>query len=129
MLSRDVVKALANERRLEILHWLKAPRSHFPRQVDGDLVRDGVCGVLIAQKLGISQPTASEHLKVLSRAGLVRGKRIKQWTFYRRDERRVAGGEREPRSPLRGSDGPIGARRPRPWPPRGPVPDAPAPGE
>jgi DNA-binding transcriptional ArsR family regulator len=45
-------------------------------------LRDGVCGVLIAQKLGISQPTASEHLKVLSRAGLVRAKRIKQWTFY-----------------------------------------------
>ena len=89
MLSLDVVKALANERRLQILHWLKAPRSHFPRQVDGDLVRDGVCGVLIAQKLGISQPTASEHLKVLSRAGLVRGKRIKQWTFYKRDEGQI----------------------------------------
>src|SRR3989442_8961398 len=90
MLSLDVVKALANERRLQILHWLKAPRSHFPRQVDGDLVRDGVCGVLIAQKLGISQPTASEHLKVLSRAGLLRAKRIKQWTFYKRDEKRIA---------------------------------------
>src|SRR2546422_10869986 len=110
MLSRDVVKALANERRLEILHWLKAPRSHFPRQVDGDLVRDGVCGVLIAQKLGISQPTASEHLKVLSRAGLVRGKRIKQWTFYRRGERGEPGGKARARSP-RGAPGhPIRAR-------------------
>jgi ArsR family transcriptional regulator len=98
MLSLDVVKALANERRLRILHCLKAPRSHFPRQVDGDLVRDGVCGVLIAQKLGISQPTASEHLKVLSRAGLVRAKRIKQWTFYKRDERRIAEVKRELRS-------------------------------
>jgi len=66
------------------------PRAHFPPQVDGDLVRDGVCGVLIAQKLGISQPTASEHLKVLSRAGLIRAKRIKQWTFYKRDEKRIA---------------------------------------
>ncbi len=90
VLPVDVVKALANERRLQILHWLKAPRSHFPAQVDGDLVRDGVCGVLIAAKLGISQPTASEHLKVLSRAGLIRGKRIKQWTFYKRDEQRIA---------------------------------------
>src|SRR2546426_1963515 len=102
MLSLDVVKALANERRLQILHWLKAPRSHFPRQVDGDLVRDGVCGVLIAEKLGISQPTTSEHLKVLSRAGLVRGKRIKQWTFYKRGQRRDAGGERG-RSSARGA--------------------------
>ena len=86
----EVVKALANERRLQILHWLKQPRAHFPPQVDGDLVRDGVCGVLIADKLGISQPTASEHLKILARAGLVRGTRIKQWTFYKRDEKRIA---------------------------------------
>ncbi len=90
MLPVDVVKALANDRRLQILSWLKEPRAHFPPQVDGDLVRDGVCGVLIARKLGISQPTASEHLKILSRAGLVRAKRIKQWTFYKRDEKRIA---------------------------------------
>ena|SRR5215212_5810646 len=86
MSTVEVVRALANDRRLQILEWLKDPRAHFPPQVDGDLVRDGVCGVLIAQKLGISQPTVSEHLKVLSRVGLIRGKRIKQWTFYRRDE-------------------------------------------
>src|SRR6266545_4105042 len=53
MLSVDVAKALANERRLQILGWLKEPRAHFPPQVDGDLVRDGVCGVFIAQKLGV----------------------------------------------------------------------------
>ena len=89
MLPVSVVKALANERRLQILAWLKAPRAHFPPQVDGDLVRDGVCSVFIARKLGVSAPTASEHLRVLSQAGLVRGKRIKQWTFYRRDEKRI----------------------------------------
>jgi ArsR family transcriptional regulator len=79
-------KALANERRFQILEWLKRPRRHFPPQIDGDLVKDGVCGVLIAEKLGVSQPTVSEHLKVLTQAGLLRSKRIKQWTFYRRDE-------------------------------------------
>lgn len=98
MLSLDVVKALGNERRLQILHWLKAPRSHFPRQVDGDLVRDGVCGVFIAEKLGVTQPTASEHLRILVGAGLIRAKRIKQWTFYTRDERRIAEVKREFRS-------------------------------
>lgn len=86
----DVAKAVANDRRLLILHWLKNPRAHFRRQVDGDLDRDGVCGLLIAQKLGVSQPTASEHLKVLTRAGLLRARRIRQWTFYRRDEKRIA---------------------------------------
>jgi ArsR family transcriptional regulator len=28
-------------------------------------------------------------MRVLSQAGLVRGKRIRQWTFYRRDEARI----------------------------------------
>jgi DNA-binding transcriptional ArsR family regulator len=41
---------------------------------------------LLAQKLGVSQPAASEHLKILCQGGLIRGKRIKQWTFYKRDE-------------------------------------------
>ncbi len=80
------LRALANERRLQILEWLKHPREHFPPQVDGDLVRDGVCGVLIARKLSVTQPTASEHLNILVRAGLIRPKRIKQWIFYKRDE-------------------------------------------
>jgi ArsR family transcriptional regulator len=84
-----VLRALANERRLQILEWLKLPRKHFRPQVDGDLVEDGVCGVLIAQKLRVSQPTASEHLKILLQAGLVRAKRIKQWTFYKRDEEKI----------------------------------------
>jgi len=98
MLTLDVLKALANARRLEILNWLKDPRAHFPPQVDGDLIRDGVCGVLIARKLRVSQPTASEHLRVLARAGLIRGKRIKQWTFYKRDEKQIAESRRKFRS-------------------------------
>jgi ArsR family transcriptional regulator len=63
--------------------------------VDGDLVQDGVCGVFIARKLGVGQPTASEHLRILADAGLVGAKRIKQWTFYKRDERRIARLKRE----------------------------------
>jgi|SRR5471032_544859 len=86
----NAFKALANDRRLQILEWLKEPRQHFPPQVAGDLVKDGVCGVLIAAKLGVSQPTVSEHLKVLTQAGLLRAKRIKQWTFYKRDEPSIA---------------------------------------
>ena len=81
------LKALANDRRLQILQWLKDPAAHFRPQVDGDLVKDGVCGLLIAEKLGVSQPTASEHLRVLTDAGFLTGKRIKQWIFYRRAEK------------------------------------------
>jgi ArsR family transcriptional regulator len=85
----QTMRALANGRRLLILEWLKDPKAHFPRQVDGDLVKDGVCGLLIAKKLGVSQPTVSEHLKILAQARLVRAKRIKQWMFYRRDEANI----------------------------------------
>ena len=86
----DVFKAIANERRLQILDWLKDPRAHFPPQAHGDLVEDGVCALLIAEKLGITQATLSEHMRVLTQAGLLRARRIKQWTFYRRDEDRIA---------------------------------------
>jgi DNA-binding transcriptional ArsR family regulator len=89
MTIAKVARALANERRVEILDWLKDPVAHFRPQVDGDLVADGVCGLLIAEKLGVSQSTASEHLKILAQAGLLETKRIKQWTFYRRDEKRI----------------------------------------
>ena len=83
------LRALSNDRRLLILDWLKQPKKNFPPQVDGDLVKDGVCGLLIARKLHVSQPTASEHMKILAQAGLVRGKRIKQWTFYKRNEPQI----------------------------------------
>lgn len=86
MTIEQSLRALANDRRLQILKWLKRPRDHFPPQKDGDLVKDGVCGLSIAEKLGVSQPTASEHLRVLVLAGFLKSRRIKQWTFYRRDE-------------------------------------------
>jgi ArsR family transcriptional regulator len=86
----EALKALGNDRRLQILHWLKNPRAHFREQVDGDLVDDGVCGLLIAEKLKVSQPTLSEHMRILVSAELVTAKRIKQWTFYRRNEPRIA---------------------------------------
>lgn len=83
------LKALANDKRLQILDWLKKPTAHFRPQIDGDLVKDGVCGLLITEKLGVSQPTASEHLRILADAGFITGKKIKQWIFYRRDEKEI----------------------------------------
>ena len=90
VLDVDLLKALGSEKRLLVLEWLRDPAAHFPPQRDGDLVRDGVCALFIADKLGVSQPTCGEHLKLLSRAGLIHGTKIKQWIFYRRDEERIA---------------------------------------
>jgi ArsR family transcriptional regulator len=84
-----VFSALASPRRLQILEWLKDPEANFPPQRDGDLVKDGVCVLFIADKLGVAQPTATAHLQTLARAGLVVSKRVGQWTFYRRDEQTI----------------------------------------
>ena len=83
------MQALGNKRRLQILEWLKDPEKHFPPQVDGDLVKDGVCGLLISRKLHVSQPAVTDHLKILLQAGFVTSKRIKKWTFYKRDEKAI----------------------------------------
>src|SRR3982074_674580 len=84
-----VVKRRAKERPTQTLEWLRDPRAHFRRQVDGDLVEDGVCGVLIAENVGVSPPSLSEHMSILTAAGLVRAKRIKGWTMYKRDDRAI----------------------------------------
>jgi len=90
VLDVDLLKALGSEKRLQVLEWLRDPVAYFPPQRDGDLVEDGVCALFIAEKLGVTPPTCGEHLKLLSRAGLVRGKKIKQWVFYKRVEDRIA---------------------------------------
>ena len=84
------LKALANHHRLQALCWLKDPRAHFRPQVDGDLVDDGVCAVLIEEKLGLAQPTTAQHLKALVEAGFLTPRRIKKWTFYKRDEAAIS---------------------------------------
>ena len=89
MTLTHAIQALGNDRRLQILEWLKDPEKYFPPQRDGDLVRDGVCGLLIARKLHVSQPAVTEHLKVLSQAGFVTSKRTKKWTFYKRNEQAI----------------------------------------
>lgn len=90
MSNVEIFRALANERRLQILNWLRDPTAHFPPQRDGDLIEDGVCGQLIAGKLEINASTLSEHMRVLQASELVIAKRIKQWTFYRRNDARLS---------------------------------------
>lgn len=96
----DVFSALASDKRLQVLEWLKDPRAHFPPQKDGDLVKDGVCVLFIADKLGIAQPTATTHLQTLARAGLVTSKRVGQWTFYKRNEAAIRTLKRQIRESL-----------------------------
>ncbi len=96
----EVFRALASPKRLQILEWLRDPVAHFPPQRDGDLVDDGVCVIFIADKLGVTQPTATTHLQALARAGLVTSKRVGQWTFYKRDEAAIRAFKRQLRDGL-----------------------------
>jgi DNA-binding transcriptional ArsR family regulator len=89
-LDVGTLKALANARRLQILEWLKEPKRHFPPQVDGDLIKDGVCADFIREKLDIAAATASQHLTLLVDADLLIPTRKKGWTFYRRNEAVIA---------------------------------------
>jgi len=81
--------ALSNAKRLQILEWLKHPSQHFGPEQPVD-EKEGVCGLYIAKKLGISPATASAHLKVLAQAGFVRPLRIGKYTYFRRVEKAIA---------------------------------------
>ena len=79
----SALKAISNNKRLQMLNWILDPTRHFEPQVDGDLVDDGVCVGRLVDKIGLSQPTVTNHMQVLADAGLVSSKKIKNWVFYK----------------------------------------------
>lgn len=83
-----ILKALANEKRLKILQWLKEPSKHFSSPVC-DVEKEGVCVGLIEQKIGLSQSTVSQYLVLLQQAGLITTERKGQWTFCKRNEKTI----------------------------------------
>ncbi|MEV6166948.1 helix-turn-helix domain-containing protein [Streptomyces sp. NPDC051954] len=85
-----MLRTPVSERRLDILEWLKDPAAHFPPQRHADPVEDGVTAVAVAAKLGVSRQVAETHLGLLAAIGLVRTRRIRLRTYYRRDEMRIA---------------------------------------
>jgi len=89
MTNLRALQALANDRRLQILEWLKDPEAHFRSAGRWGLGQGRGVRCFDRGEAWVSQPTLSEHMRILSEAELVQGKRIKQWIFYRRDERRI----------------------------------------
>lgn len=84
----DTLKALSNPIRLDIMHWLKNPRQHFPH-LEMDLEETGVSVSVIQAKAQLSQSTISSYLALLSRAQLVTSYRSGGWTYYKRNEKAV----------------------------------------
>jgi DNA-binding transcriptional ArsR family regulator len=51
----------------------------------------GLCASDIEERIKLSQPTISHHMAILTRAGLVEGKKSGQWVWYRRNEAGLRG--------------------------------------
>lgn len=90
MKTHKILKAIGNDKRMQILEWLKAPERHFPPHQEVEGFGNGVCVAFIQQKAGLSQSTTSQYLAMLEDAGLVIATRIGKWTYYRRDEPAIA---------------------------------------
>ena len=61
------LKALADDNRLRILQLL---------------LNTDLCGGALAKHLGISKPAVSQHLRILRKAGFVKGEKRGYWTHY-----------------------------------------------
>jgi DNA-binding transcriptional ArsR family regulator len=84
----EISKNLANETRMNILHWLKKPDENFPPPSICDVKdwRAGVCVQVIQEKAGISQSVCSGYLAAMQRAGLLTSYRSGKWTYYKRNQ-------------------------------------------
>ena len=67
-LQAEVLKTLANPKRLEIIHLL----AEGPHEVSR-----------LAEELGISQPNVSQHLALMRSAGVVESERVGREVHYR----------------------------------------------
>jgi ArsR family transcriptional regulator len=82
----NILKALANEARLQILEDLSDVDANYPERLTRSVeLEHGVCIGLIQKKSGLSQSTISSYMAQLERTGLVRVKRVGKQTYYRRD--------------------------------------------
>jgi DNA-binding transcriptional ArsR family regulator len=87
----EMLKALANPARLQLMQWLKEPEVSFAAyEPIADRVAVGVCVTHLQAKSGLAQSTVSAYMSTLERAGLVTSTRVGKWTHYRRDEARIA---------------------------------------
>ncbi|NVK46057.1 MAG: helix-turn-helix transcriptional regulator [Rhodobacteraceae bacterium] len=80
------IKAMASVQRLKVLHLLADPARHFGHQWSADPVEFGVCMTMIAEALGVSQPTASRHLDLLRQAGFITVQKHLKWSYCKRNE-------------------------------------------
>lgn len=86
MNPEDILKAIAHPVRLKFLAWLKEPENHFNQAHPFSM---GVCAHQF-EISGLSQSTVSSHLAALQAAGLIKSRKVGQWSFFERDEETIA---------------------------------------
>ena len=78
-----ILHAVADPTRRKILQALK---ERGACSIDKDV---GLCASDIEARVHLSQPTISHHMSILMKAGLVEGKKLGQWMWYRRNEKNL----------------------------------------
>jgi len=80
MKKSDIFKVFSNEIRIKIFEFL----------LEGKMCVSG-----IVNKLNVTQPTVTQHLKILQQAGLIKSEKIGYWMHYSVDESGIAKVKRE----------------------------------
>ncbi|MFD1747074.1 ArsR/SmtB family transcription factor [Rhizobium helianthi] len=83
----EILKALSHPVRVEFLEWMRHPEENFSSQAHP--LEMGICANQFEKRCGLSQSTVSAHLSTLEKAGLVKTRKVGQWTFYHRDEEAI----------------------------------------
>ncbi len=85
----EINKALSNQVRIDILHWLKDPEKNFPPHKELGHFNFGVCLVFIKNKADLSQSTISQYMAQLQNVGFVTATRLGKWTYFKRNEENI----------------------------------------
>ena len=79
--------AIADPTRRRILQTLK--QGFKAKATDSKPHSRCLCGGEIEERIGLSQPTISHHMAILTKAGLVEASKQGQWRWYRRNEKAI----------------------------------------
>ena len=78
-----MLHAIADPTRRKILQALKIKNAcSLGKEI-------GLCACDIEERIHLSQPTISHHMKILQRAGLVDAQKQGHWRWYQRNERAI----------------------------------------
>ncbi len=86
-----MLKAIANQTRIDILKWLADPEKYFPGRKEESLndidFMGGVSVTDIQKRAGKAQSTTSHDLDLLVKAGFLEVKYVGRYSYFRRNQK------------------------------------------